>query len=182
MSGKPLAIMWRHWLMPRELATRLGRGKVPNREVAYFMLGNMLLGIAIYYSGVVWGNPPWTFLSMWEAALVTIVIVFGMVHCFEAAGGDANDRFAADFNCLSFPISLWTNIAIWSGFWLISWAYRKWMPVLIPANSDFAETLVRTWGMIDWFLTMAAIIGCQILFFLWMKRMLNRTRIQRRDR
>jgi hypothetical protein len=174
--------MWTRWLNPRALATSLGRGQISNREVAYFMLGNMLLGIAIYYSGVVWGNPPWTLLSLWEAALVTIVIVLGMVRCFEAAGGDGNDRFAADFNCLSFPISFWTNITVWSVFWLVSWAYRKWMPVLVPANSHYAETFVRTSEMINWFLTMAAIVGCQIYFFLWMKRMLKRTQTERHDR
>ena len=68
-----------------------------------------------------------------------------MVRCFEAAGGDANDRFAADFNCLSFPISLWTNIASVVGILAYFLGISK---MDASANSlserHFAETFVRT--------------------------------------
>ena len=146
------------------------------------MLGNLLLGTAIYYSGLIWGNPPWTALSLWEAALVAIVTVFGMIRCFEAGGGDANSRFAADFNCLSFPIWLWTTVVVWSAFWALSWAWRKWLFSMASADGDFIQLLAHISGRMEWFLTMAAIVACQITFFVWMQRMILKVHIGRNGR
>jgi hypothetical protein len=159
-----------HWLAPGVLAEKLSRDEVSNREIAYFTLANLVLGSVIYYSGLAWGNPPWTALSLWEGTLVIVVTVFGMIQCFEASGGDNNPHFAAQFNCLSFPIWLWTTIVIWPAFWIISWAYRKWATVLISPNSEFADVFVYLAGRFGWFLTVVAIVGSQIMFFLWMRR------------
>jgi hypothetical protein len=172
---------WNHWVAPTVLAERLSRGEISNREVACFMLGNSVLGTVIYYSGIAWGNPPWTLLSLWEATLVIVVMIFGMIHCFEAGGGENNSRFAAEFNCLSFPIWLWTTVTIWSAFWLISWAYRKWAMVLISPDSDYAQPFAYLLGKFGWFLTMIAIVGSQVMYFAWMKRMLRKTAAGKQD-
>ena len=165
--------MWRHWVSPRLLAAKLRREEISNREVAYFMLGNFVLGTAIYYSGLTWANDPWTALSLWEGLLVLVVVVFGMVHCFEAAGGDSNSRFAAQFNCLAFPITLWTSLIAWSLFWMLTWAYRRWATSLVSPNSDMADVYVHVLGRFGWLVTTIAVVGAQIMFFLWMKRMLR---------
>ena len=166
--------MWKHWVAPGLLAAKLSRNEISNREVAYFMVGNFVLGTVVYYSGLTWASDPWTALSLWEAVLVIVIIVFGMVHCFEAAGGDANSRFAAQFSCLTFPISLWTTVTIWGGFWLMTWAYRKWATSLVSPNSDFADVYVHLLGRFGWFVTTAAVVGAQIMFFLWMKSMFRK--------
>jgi len=174
--------MRRHWLLPRLLAGKLARGEVSNTEVAYFMIGNLLLGSALYYSGVVWGNPPWTALSLWECALVVVVTVYGMIRCFDAAGGEANARFAADFNCLSFPIWLWTSVIVWSAFWIVTWLLRRWGLEVVPASSPFAETYAFVFGKAGWVLTAGAIVGSQIIFFAWMRATLAAAAAERMSR
>src|SRR5258706_3223081 len=166
--------MWKHWVAPGLLATKLSRDEISNREVAYFIMGNFLLGTVVYYSGLTWANQPWTALSLWEALLVIVIAVFGMIHCFEAAGGDANSHFAAQFNCLTFPISLWTTVIAWSLFWLSAWAYRKWATSLVSPNSDVADLYVHLLGRFGWFITTATIVGAQSMFFLRMKNMLRK--------
>ena len=166
--------MWKHWIAPGLLAAKLSRDEISNLEVAYFMMGNFILGTVIYYSGLTWANDPWTALSLWEALLVVAIVVFGMIHCFEAAGGDANSRFAAQFNCLSFPISLWTTVIAWSLFWLSTWAYRRWAPLLVSPNSDLADVYIHLAGKFGWFATTAAVVGGQIIFFIWMKSMFRK--------
>ena len=52
------------WFFPRKLASRLAQGQVPNREVAYIMLANMLFASFIFYGAFTWANPPWTLLSL----------------------------------------------------------------------------------------------------------------------
>ena len=171
--------MTAHWFAPGLLATRLARSEISNREVAQFMLGNFLFGSAIYYGAVTWSNPPWTLLSLWEAALVVVVTVYGMVHCFEAGGGDDNPRFAADFNCLCFPIWLWTTIVVWVPFWILSWGYRSLGPLLMPADGATAAVLVHLSSHVSWIMTTTAIVASQIIFFVWMKRMMVKIRIER---
>lgn len=166
--------MWKHWLAPGLLAAKLGRNEISNREVAYFILGNYLLGTVVYYSGLTWANDAWTALSLWEGLLVIVIVVFGMMHCFDAAGGDGNSRFAAQFSCLSFPIALWTTVVAWGLAWLIHWAYLRWAMTLVSPNSDFADIYARLAGRFSWFVTMAAIVGAQAMFFVWMKSMLRK--------
>ena len=167
--------MWKHWLLPGILAERLRRDEISNREVAHFMLGNLVFGWIVYYSGLTWANEPWTVLSLWEALILLVVVVFGMVHCFDAAGGDANPRFAAQFNCLSFPIALWTTIIAWSLFWAFSWAYRTWSTSLVSPGSEISGIYIYVMRRFGWFATTAAVVGAQIMFFAWMKKALRKT-------
>jgi hypothetical protein len=172
-------MMWTHWLVPSRLAQKLGRGEISNREVFYFILGNTLWGWFLYYAAFTWANAPWTFLSLWEAGLVVVITVFGMIRCFDAAGGDDNSRFAADFSCLTFPVALWTMTLIWAAFWIVTWMYTK---VLIHAPVDdgqLSRLISVVSGRMGWFATTAAIVGSQIAYFVWMRRLLSKVAQER---
>lgn len=137
------------------------------------MVANLLLGSALYYSGLLVSNPPWTILSAWEAALVAIVTVYGMIKCYDAAGGDLNPRFAAQFACLSFPIWLWTSVIAWSAYWLFRLSFPRWASVVISEDHSAiqASYLANT---LSWYVTMAVIVGSQIAYFTWMRGSLRR--------
>ena len=54
------------WFIPRRLAARIADDGVPNREVAYLMLANLLFGWVIFYGAFTWANEPWTWLRAIE--------------------------------------------------------------------------------------------------------------------
>ena len=164
----------RHWLRPRELAMKLAHNEVSNLEVAYFMLGNMILGSVTFYGAFTWANPPWTALSAWEFVLSLVIVAFGMMRCFNAAGGSANSGFAAEFNCLSFPIWLWTNVIVWPTYWAGVWLVGLGFLRLPWDDLQIARNLVQLGGGLSWVWTTFAILGSQILFFTWMRRSLSR--------
>lgn len=98
--------MYIHWISPKKLVNKLAQKQISNREVAYFILGSLIFYSVLYYGAFTWSNPSWTVLSWVEGLLVVCVTILGITKCFDAAGGDENDRFAADYSCLSFPIWL----------------------------------------------------------------------------
>ena len=113
------------WFIPGRLALRLASGGVANREVAYFMLANLLFSTVIFYGAFTWANPPWTLLSLFEGLVVVAVTIIGFTKCFDAAGGEANKDFAVHFNCLSFGVWVWTTMVSWSIFWFGIWLLRQ---------------------------------------------------------
>lgn len=64
------------WFFPRKLASRLAQGQVPNREVAYIMLANLLFypirNLAAIGGSFEW---LWTFIAVvaWEIAFFFVL-------------------------------------------------------------------------------------------------------------
>ena len=164
--------MTSHWLSPAAQTKRWAEGNVSNREVAHFILGNFLLGHALYYSGVITGNPIWTLLSAWEGALIMVITIYGLVKSYDSAGGDTNSRFAAQFACLSFPIWLWTTVFVWGGYWIFRLAFWRWGGPIMYTDDRTAIEASYLVGVVQWSATMVAIVSAQIVFFTWMNKSL----------
>ena len=163
------------WFLPSKLAIRLARDEVSNQEVAYLMLANFILASVMYYGAFTWANEPWTWLSFYEFVAVVAITVVGMVKCYDAAGGDANRNFAADFNCLSFPVWLWTVVVVWSVFWAVERAFRAGLVQYAYENWQISKNLAALGGSFLWLWTFLAIIAAQVLFFWWLRRILEVT-------
>jgi hypothetical protein len=174
--------MGKHWLSARGLAEKLGSGEIGNREVAYLMIANLVLATVIYYGAFTTANPPWTALSLWEGVMTAVIVIYGMIRCYEAAGGDKNDRFAADFNSLSFPIWLWITVTVWPAYWLGLWMYRSGIRRLAFDDYELASSIARYGERIEWLWTAAAIIGAQIWYFWWLRRAMARAWSRRNAR
>ncbi|AKJ27319.1 hypothetical protein [Caldimonas brevitalea] len=162
------------WFQPARLAARLSHGGVPNREVAYLMLASLLFSSVIFYGAFTWANPPWTWLSLYEFVVVVAITVVGMGKCYEAAGADANPRFAADFSCLTFPVWLWTTVLIWSVYWGGVFAFRSGVFAAYRFDQmGLAKNLALIGGSFGWLWTFLALVFSQVVFFAWMARVLR---------
>lgn len=168
-----------HWIFPQRLVYKLAKRQISNREVAYFILASFLFSWVMYYGAFTWSNPAWTVLSWAEGLLVVCVTILGMSKCFDAAGGDANDRFAADFSCLSFPIWLWTTIGVWSVYWLVFYLFQFSVIKISADNFQFSRNLINIGGSFFWLWTVTAIIALQIIYFAWLAKSLRSLAQQR---
>ena len=167
--------MKRDWFFPNTLALRLASRGVPNREVAYLMLANLLYGSVLYYGAFTWANPPWTLLSLAEFVIVVLITLIGFTKCFDAAGGEANDRFAVDLNCLSFGVWFWTSTVIWSIFWFGIWLLRQ--GIFAAYNFErlgLAQNLAAIGASFSWLWTFLAIVGSQVVYFSWLAAALRK--------
>lgn len=169
--------MRRDWFFPSALARRLAARGVENREVAYFMLANFLFTSVIFYGAFTWSNPPWNLLSLCEAVAVAFVTVVGMTKCYDAAGGDDNPRFAAQFNCLSFPIWFWSTLIVWSAYWVVKWVVGRGLFAAYDLNDiAFTRNMAYIGGTFEWLWTFLASVLWQVLFFSWLHRSLAAVR------
>lgn len=162
------------WFAPRRLAERLADPGVPNREVAHLILANLLFGSVIFYGAFTWSNQPWTWRSFYECVVVVVITVVGMSKCYEAAGGDSNPRFAADFNCLSFPVWAWTTFLVWSVYWAVKWLFRAGLFAAYRFDRlGLAYNLSLIGGSFEWLWTFLAIVSSQFIYFWWLRSALE---------
>jgi hypothetical protein len=163
------------WFFPKKLAIRLAARQVPNREVAYLMLANLLFGSVIYYGAFTWGNPPWTLLSLFECVAVAGVTVFGFTNCYYAAGGDESTTFVKHFTCLSFGTWFWATVLTWGTYWLFAWLFRA--GVFAAYRFDrlgLAQSLTSIGAGFEWLWTFLAAVLWQVVYFGWLRRSLAR--------
>ncbi len=163
-----------YWFFPRRLAIRFVQGLVLPQEIAYLMLANLLFGSVIFYGAFTWANEAWTLLSFYEFVTVVAITVIGMQKCYEAAGGDRNVQFAAEFNCLSFPVWFWSTAIVWSVYWAVKWLFSA--GIFFAYRFDhlgLAKNLALIGGSFDWLWTFLATIMWQIIFFWWLKSTLH---------
>lgn len=167
--------MRQDWFFPGKLARRLASNDVSNREIAYLTLANLLFGWVIFYGAFTWANPPWTLLSLFECVVVIAITLMGFTKCFDAAGGDANERFAAHYNCLSFGVWLWTTTATWIIFWLGVWLFRQGIFAAYRYEQlGIARNLASIGASFGWLWTFLAIVGGQLAYFLWLAAVLRK--------
>lgn len=162
------------WFFPQRLARRLARHEVGNREVAYLMVANLLFGLVVFYGAFTWANPPWTLLSLLEGAVVVVVTLIGFTKCYDAAGGDTNDRFAAQFNCLSFGAWVWATVVAWVVFWAVVWAFRAGMFASVEYQRwGIATNLAAVGGSFGWLWAVLAAVLWQVAYFSFLRRSLQ---------
>lgn len=169
--------MRKDWFFPRSLAKRLAEGRVSNREVAYLTLANLLFSSFIFYGAFTWANPPWTLLSLLEATVVVVVTIIGFTRSYFAGGGDANEHFARNFNCLSFGAWCWSTLIVWSVYWLVVWLFQTGMFAAYRfENLGLAQNLAAIGGSFGWLWTLLAAVFWQALFFVFLQPGLQKAR------
>jgi hypothetical protein len=163
------------WFSPKKLAARLANDQVSNREIAYLILAGLVWTTVVYYGAFTWANDAFTWLTLYEFIVCVAVIVYGMTKCFAASGGDSNRNFAADFNCLSFPVWFWTLTIVWGIYWAAKLGFKYGMITNYSYEKmGFYQVLFAIGANVDWLWTFMANIGAQIMFFVWMHSCLRR--------
>lgn len=163
------------WFHPRKLARRFVLGEVSNREVAYLILSNLLFGSVVFYGAFTWSNPPWTLLSLIEFSCVAMITFIGFTKVYDAAGGDANDSFAALYACLSFGVWFWSTVIVWLSYWVVFWLFRYGIfSAYQYGNLALARNLADIGGSYEWLWTFIAALMWQVLYFSWLARVIPR--------
>jgi len=97
-----------HFWNTGELVNELARDAVREREAFLYFLANSVMWSAVLYYSIFWGaRANWLFF--YEFAVVMVITVFGLIHCFESNGGANGRHFVLRATCLSFPIGLKVN-------------------------------------------------------------------------
>lgn len=134
----------------------------------------------MFYGAFTWANPPWTLLSLGEFVILVFVTLIGFTNCFDAAGGELNERFAADYSCLSFGVWVWTTVLIWSIHWLGIYLFR--LGVFAAYNYErlgVAQNLASIGASFSWAWTFLAILGSQVFYFWWLTAVLPKVDMHR---
>jgi len=129
-----------HIFNARKAADDISKNVISPKEKSYYLLGTFLLFIPFYYSGFVYTNPLWSWLSIYEAFVVVFITVVGLNKTYEAAGAESNQHFVTEFTCLYVPVSITTISLVWLSYWVIGYAFRE---SLIKLSSSHLEIAVK---------------------------------------
>jgi hypothetical protein len=130
----------------KRLALELAQNKVGSRERGYYLIASFLIFIAFYYSGLVSANPLWSWLSIYEAVVVSVITVLGFSKAYETAGGDSNPNFVVEFTCLYVPVSVTTMLTVWGAYWAITLGFQETITALTNSHLQIANNLLRIGG------------------------------------
>lgn len=136
-----LPLMTIHILNAKKVADDISKNAISSKEKSYYLLGTFLVFIPFYYSGFVYSNPLWSWLSMYEALVVAVINVVGLNKAYEAAGGESNQNFVTEFTCLYVPVSVTTISLVWLSYWVISYAFRESLIKLSSSHLEIAMKL-----------------------------------------
>lgn len=125
----------------RKVAESLHRGEVSARDRAYYLMASFLVLLPFFYFGLVDGNPPASWLNLYEVFAVVVITVIGFVKVYEAAGGDSNPEFVAQFTCLWVPVAVTTMIAVCAAYWGIALGFREGLIALSRSNLQISASL-----------------------------------------
>jgi len=94
------------------------RSVSPDEQVYYLIYGWVLATIAGYASLTASnaGNSWW---GVYEAVVLVVVTVIGIMKCYAQAGGQSSDSFVVDFTCLMFPVSLKVTLGVGIAYLLL---------------------------------------------------------------
>jgi hypothetical protein len=157
-----------HVLSTRRLLEDLARGRVSQRDKAYYLLVGWLLYVVIGYSTLVFANQGRTWLGLLEAFMIVVIAVLGIQSCYEASGGDNNKHFVVDFTCLLVPLTIKVYVAVWGTYWLFAWGYHAMHGATFESERSayMVAFLSRHAG---WFMTLIAVLVTQAALFLRMR-------------
>lgn len=149
----------------KRLAEELGRGEVSPRTRGYYLFASFALWLGINASGLVTASPPWTWMSVIEAAAVLLITVLGFSYSYDAAGGDENPDFVAQFTCLYVPVLTTTVLAVWTAYWAVSLGFRESIIAMSESRLSFAINLSRIGSSLFGALVMLAVLLVQAITF-----------------
>ena len=100
-----------------KLATQLANNEVSEKTTFSYFLANTILWTLVLYYGPATGAK-FTWLTVYDLAIVLIISIIGLLKCFQANGGNDGQNFLVRATCLSFPIGLKINIlSLPEGVW-----------------------------------------------------------------
>jgi hypothetical protein len=167
-----------HLFNARRLARELSLNQVGPRDRGYYLLASFLMFTLFYYSGLMYANPLWSALSIYEGVVITLITFFGLAKAYEAAGGDENRDFVVQFTCLYVPVSITTILVVWPLFWGTTIIFRESIKALSGSHLQFAINLSRIGGDFFGVLTFLAAVAVQGVTFYRITRLFSVVRSQ----
>jgi hypothetical protein len=151
-----------HLLRTEPLVSELRDQQVDGEAQAAYMLATSLFFVAAYYVGLIAaGQPLWSLASLLEGLAISVINIYGIFKCLEAAGGRGNRLFAVQLSCLYVPVVITTYIPIWTAFWVIRIGFYQSVVALSEGHSQLAIGLAEAgtdvFGMLGFLATTGAL-------------------------
>lgn len=147
------------------LAQELARGEVTPREKGYYLFAGFVMWMLVNASGFATASPLWSWASLIETVALVLVTILGFSHAYDAAGGDENPDFVAQFTCLYLPVSVTTIIVVWAGYWSVIAGFRESLMAISESRLQFAINLSRIGTSLAGALVMLAVLIVQAVTF-----------------
>ena len=171
-----------HLFRTRPVIEQLSRGSMNAETRAHYLLASFLIFNVAYSSGLAIGaGAPWTVPGTIEAIALALVNILGIVKAFDAAGGESNKDFIAEFTCLYVPAAVTTLLAVWLPYWLLRVAFRESLLSYTTSHDQFAVNLAAIGTDIFGFLTFLASVGTPAIIFYRVSNALARIRSAKSD-
>jgi hypothetical protein len=154
-----------HLFSAKRLAEKIAHGEVSSREYAYYLLAGFLIYMPIYYSGLASASPLWSWMSLYEVGVVILVTIVGIARSYDAAGGDENPNFVAEFTAFYVPVSVTTVPLVWTVYWAVSIGFQESIIALVNSNFQIAKNLISIGSNFFGLLLFVCVILTQVIIF-----------------
>lgn len=105
--------IWRTKILTEDL----GSGKVTEKsKMQYLLLSQVLYTIFIYHS--LYTVIVFDVFFIMEFVLVAAIVVYGVIKCYLANGGEAGNSLLENFLCLSVPLAIKIGIFVFGIFYI----------------------------------------------------------------
>lgn len=168
-------------LRARKLAEELGQGRVSARTKAHYLFAGFALWLVINVTGLTTVSPLWSWMSLIEAIALVVITLLGLQAAYDAAGGDDNPNFVAEFTCLYVPVSLTSVLLVWGAYWGVVAGFRESVIAISESRMQFAINLARIGSSVFDALVTLAVLAVQALTFYRITRLFRVVRNQPRD-
>jgi hypothetical protein len=155
-------------LNTRRLVEELARGRVSERNKAYYLLVGWLLYVGFGYSTLVFANQGRDWLALFEVFMVIMIAVLGIQGCYEVSGGDSNRHFVVDFTCLLVPLTIKVYVVVWGLYWLLAWGHHSMLSATFYSEGT-ARMVAFFSRHAGWLMTLMAVLTTQAALFLRMR-------------
>jgi hypothetical protein len=149
----------------KKLAEELGQGRLSTRSKAHYLFAGFVMWLVINVTGFSSVSPLWTWMSIIETAALLLITLLGFQSAYDAAGGDDNADFVAQFTCLYVPVSITTVIVVWGGYWGVLVGFRETVMALSESRMQFAVNLGKIGSSLFGALVTLAVLATQAITF-----------------
>ena len=154
-----------HLLSTKRLATRLIQQELSAKARAQYLAASFVIFIVVVYSGLASANPLGSWLSYYEAVLLTGISIIGVFKAYDAAGGESNPAFVTEFTCLYVPVSVTTYGVAWSLYWGMVFGWRESIAALSESHLQIAVNLAKIGSDFFGLLTFLTVVLVQFVSF-----------------
>jgi len=172
-------VMTIHPFSAKQVAAELRRSEITPKSKQHYLILSFVIFTVFYYSGLIIGQPTWTWMSVYEGVAVLVIQVFGVAKAYEASGSEENSDFIAEFTCLYVPVSITTVGAIWTCFWIIMFVFRETIIGFAETNHQLAINLASIGGDVANLFTFLSNILVQIVIYRRIAKHLGNIRRER---